>query len=114
MYGFDFSGCGKDSGEEPFLEVTPAKVTFSRTIQSQNLITVKCNNSWSIQVGSPELVLDKTNGNAGENIVTVLSIPDGKSIMMTVSSGGLQKWVSVTASGGGVPSLEVSPASIDF
>ncbi len=109
-----FSGCGKDSGEEPFLEVTPAKVTFSRTIQSQNLITVKCNNSWSIQVGSPELVLDKTNGSAGENIVTVLSIPDGKSIMMTVSSGGLQKWVSVTASGGGVPSLEVSPASIDF
>lgn len=96
------------------MEVTPAKVVFSRTVQSENRITVKCNNSWSIQLGSPELVLDKTSGNAGENIVTVLSIPDGKSIMMTVSSGGLQKYVSVTAAGEDTPSLEVSPSSIDF
>ena len=96
------------------MEVTPSKVVFNSSVQSDNLITVKCNNSWSIEVGSSELVLDKTSGPAGENTVTVLSIPDDKSIMMTVSSGGLQKWVTVTAATGSGPSLEVSPASIVF
>lgn len=108
------TGCGTDKSEEAFLEVTPAKVVFSRTIQSANLITVQSNNSWSIEVGSPELVLDRTSGEAGENTVTVLSIPDGKSIMITVSSGGLQKWVTVTSPAQNVPSLRVSPESIDF
>lgn len=108
------SACGTENGEEPYLEVTPSKVVFNSSVQSDNLITVKCNNSWSIEVGSSELVLDKTSGPAGENTVTVLSIPDDKSIMMTVSSGGLQKWVTVTAATGSGPSLEVSPASIVF
>lgn len=110
-----FYGCTSDSeSQDAYLEVSPVKVVFDESNPAANIITVKSNNSWNIDVASSELLLDKTSGGAGENSVTVLSIPSGKSIMMTVSSAGLQKWVTVTSKGSASVSLSVSPTEIDF
>lgn len=84
------NGCEKEDITDPYedatLSVSTEKINFDANNPENNQFTIISNVPWSINVSNNDLKVDKTEGEAGENIVTVTDIPVGKTYTLTVST----------------------------
>lgn len=91
------SGCEKSSTDDNdnsggsslpavTLTLSPTSLVFDDSDPANNRITVSSNAAWTAQTSSDELQIDKTNGEAGETVITVTDIPYGASETLIITT----------------------------
>ncbi len=91
------SGCEKSSTDDNdnsggsslpavTLTLSPTSLVFDDSDPANNRITVSSNAAWTAQTSSDKLQIDKTNGEAGETVITVTDIPYGASETLIITT----------------------------
>ena len=68
------------------LKITPNRLTFDPVNPANNRISITSNAPWKVNVNTSQLQLDKTEGSAGKNSITVMEVLTEGELTFTVTT----------------------------
>ena len=103
------------AGSSPILNVSPTDIYLGSGIGSSDILSISSNVEWSVSTDASWLSVTPTNGE-NNDIVTLTTVTENtltssRSEMLTISGGGLIRYINVTQNGS-TPLLLVNPTNV--